>query len=107
MISRVEGRTADILTFSNGCSLSGPALTLIFGDMEIDGWQIVKTGESTLEVRIQILGEIPMNYQSRILRVLSHHLGSGIEVLINRVDQLTVTKGGKLRPVWSECSNDG
>lgn len=102
LIARVEGRTADILTFPNGRSLSGPALTLIFGDMAIDGWQVVRTGASTLEVRILSSGEIPENYQTRILRVLSHHLGSGVDVLIKRVDQLTVTQGGKLRPVWSE-----
>src|SRR6187401_533984 len=58
LISSVQGRTADILTFANGRSLSGPALTLIFGGMKIDGWQIVQTGLASLEVRICNSGEL-------------------------------------------------
>src|SRR5215469_2621280 len=42
VIRSVEGRTADILNFENGqCFVCPPHL---FGDMHIDGWQVVQTG---------------------------------------------------------------
>lgn len=105
LISSVVGRTTDILTFPNGRSLSGPALTLIFREMDIDGWQIVKTGSNTIEIRICCSGELPANHRSHILNVLGHHLGSGVDVVIKRVAQLTLTKAGKLKPVWSEVDS--
>ncbi len=106
MISTIEGRTADLLTFSNGRSIAGPALTLIFGEMEIQGWQIVKTQHNVLEVRISSSQEIPDSYKSHIFRVLGEHLGPRVEVRIKRVDKLTVTRAGKLKPVWSEVPDE-
>jgi phenylacetate-CoA ligase len=106
VISTIEGRTADLLTFSNGRSIAGPALTLIFGEMDIQGWQIVKTQPNTLEVRISCSEEIRESYKAHILRVLGEHLGSTVEVRIKRVDKLTVTRAGKLKPVWSEVPDE-
>ena len=102
LISSVQGRTADILTFANGRSLSGPALTLIFGDMKIDGWQIVQTGPASLEVRICNSGDLRPEYREKILRVLNFHLHGDVEVEIRLVDRLELTKGGKWKPVLSQ-----
>ncbi len=105
LIASIQGRTADVLSFGNGRSLSGPALTLIFGDMEIDGWQIVQTGALSLEVRLQTSREVPKAYEQRIRRVVDHHLNSnGREVDINvlRVDRLETTMAGKLKPIWRQ-----
>lgn len=99
LIASVEGRTTDIVTFGNGRSLSGPALTLIFGDMKIDGWQIVQTGALSLEVRLRSSTELPVEYIDRIKRIISHHAGPAVALNIIRVDQLTLTKAGKLKPV--------
>lgn len=102
MISSIDGRTADILTFGDGKSISGPALTLIFGEMEIDGWQVVKRGPYRLEVRICCLSQIKQEYINHILRVLRHYLSDDIEIVIKRVDELEITRGGKRKPIWSD-----
>ena len=99
MISSIQGRTADILSFGNGRSLSGPALTLIFGDMQIDGWQIVQTSPSSIEVRICVERDVPREYSEHILRVLNFHLNHEIAIDIRRVDRLEVTVGGKHKPI--------
>lgn len=99
LIASVLGRTTDILTFGNGRSLSGPALTLIFGDMKIDGWQIVQTSPTALEVRLCCPDSIPQEYTERIARVIGYHAGENVTLKIKRVDKLTLTKGGKLKPV--------
>jgi phenylacetate-CoA ligase len=101
LITSVEGRTADILTFRNGRSLSGPALTLIFGDMEIDGWQIVQTAVDGLEVHLMTSGEIRPEYRLEIEKVLRFHVGEDVQIKIKRVDQLTKTQAGKLKPIWN------
>jgi phenylacetate-CoA ligase len=105
LIANIQGRTTDILTFSNGRSLSGPALTLIFGDMEIDGWQIAQTGPASLEVRLCKAGAICSEYTPRILRVLNHHLDNSVAISVRQVPKLSLTRGGKHKPVVNEMQS--
>jgi phenylacetate-CoA ligase len=102
LIGAIQGRTADILTFANGRSLAGPALTLIFGAMEIDGWQVVQTGPNRLEVRMCSTSEISPEDRHHIRNILRYYLDDEVEVVINRVEKLETTKGGKLKPIWIE-----
>ncbi len=106
LISSVVGRTADILTFSNGRSLSGPALTLIFGRMEIDGWQVVQTAPNAVEVHVVTPGTLREEYRKEIEHVFRYHLGGEVHLEIKRVGQLAKTPGGKLKPIWNEMETD-
>lgn len=103
-IERVYGRTADIISFESGESLSGPALTLIFGNMAIDGWQIAKTGPCSLEVRLKASDSALAQYRREIEIVLRHHLSQKIRIDLVKVDRLHLTSGGKLKPVVDEYS---
>lgn len=105
LIESVQGRTTDIITFSSGQSLSGPALTLIFGNMLIDGWQIVQVGPMAIEVRLCGDGDPVARYGDEITRILRHHLEEAVKLTIKRVDKLSLTDGGKLKPVWIESSS--
>jgi len=105
LINSIQGRTADILTFANGRSLAGPALTLIFGAMEIDGWQIVQTSPSQLEVRISSQSDIKPEYKDHINTVLKRYLDD-VKIIIKRVDKLKTTKGGKWKPIWTEVGSE-
>ena len=100
LIGAVEGRTADILTFGNGQSFVCPPH--MFGDMDIDGWQIVQTDPLRVEVRMAKRGSMNPAYMLKVNRVLRHHLNEQIAVEVKQVEKLTTTKGGKLKPVWSE-----
>jgi phenylacetate-CoA ligase len=104
MIGSIQGRTADILNFSNGQSLAGPALTLIFGAMEIDGWQVVQTSGKSLEIRICTGTEIQRKDAEHISKVLRRYISDDIQLRIKRVDKLETTKAGKLKPIWSELA---
>ncbi|HWA29277.1 MAG TPA: hypothetical protein VG734_26740 [Lacunisphaera sp.] len=101
-IATIQGRTADILTFSNGRSLAGPALTLIFAAFDIEGWQVVQTATDRLEVRLCSSTELKPEDINHVRKVLAQHLDHDIAVEIKRVDQLAVTVAGKLKPIWSE-----
>ena len=102
LISSVQGKTHDILTFANGRSLSGPALALIFREMEIDGWQVVQTDSSRLEVRICCSSGLKPEYSDHIHKILRHYLTDEVEIAIKQVEKLETTKGGKLKSIWSE-----
>lgn len=106
IISSIEGRTADILTFGNGRALAGPALTLIFGEMEIDGWQVVQTGSNRLEVRISCSHELKPEYATHAVTVLRRHLGDDVEIVVKRVSEMDNTKGGKRKPIWREVASE-
>ncbi|MBN1984462.1 MAG: phenylacetate--CoA ligase family protein [Chitinivibrionales bacterium] len=101
LIQSIEGRTADILSFSNGKSVAGPALSLIFGSLNIDGWQIVQTSIDTLEVRIKSAAPLSDHDRKHINHILSYHCGPECTITIKNVDSLETTKGGKLKPIWS------
>ncbi len=102
VISSVEGRTTDIITFPNGRSLSGPALTLIFRDMEIEGWQVVQTKPALLEVRVSSKSELEPRNAEQIMNVLRRYVPEDVQISVKRAERLATTKGGKLKPVWSE-----
>jgi len=102
LIGSIQGRTADILTFANGRSITGPGLTLIFGPMKIDGWQVVQTSPVRLEVRMCSPCEIQSEDINYIHKVLRRYLDDKVEIIIRRVDRLETTKGGKWKPIWTE-----
>jgi phenylacetate-CoA ligase len=101
VIDRIIGRTADILKFTNGQSIAGPALTLIFRDMKIDGWQVVQTGVDKMEVRVCCGKGVDFQFD-KIEKILRHHISQDIAITIKRVEELSRTKGGKLKPIWTE-----
>ena len=104
LISSIQGRTADILTFSNGRSIAGPALTLIFREMKIDDWQVVQTDLNQLEVRIRCSSGLKPEYSDHIQGILRHYLTDEVRIVIRQVEKLEKTKGGKLKPIWSEVA---
>jgi phenylacetate-CoA ligase len=104
LIGKVCGRTADILQFRNGRSLTGPGATLIFKEMEIQAWQVVQTGASQMEVRLMAKSHLTEAEERYICDVLRHHLTEEVFVQIRYVDRLVTTAGGKLKPVFIESN---
>jgi phenylacetate-CoA ligase len=102
LIESVEGRTADLLQFANGQTFVCPPH--LFGDMQIDGWQVVQTTPSKVEVRLAKSGAMDRDYLARVEQVMRHHLDSAIEIEVKHVQQLSLTQAGKLKPVWSEVN---
>jgi len=102
LIDGIEGRSADILHFSNGQSFVCPPH--LFGDMDIDGWQVVQTEPAKVEVRLAKAGALDHHAVSKVERVMRHHLSEPISIEVKHVEALAVTRNGKLKPVWSEVN---
>jgi len=106
LISSLEGRTTDILTLPDGRTLSGPALTLIFCEMDIDGWQIVQTSPNVLEVRVLSASGIGKEDNDYIEKVFAAHVGENVQVKVVTVRKLETTVAGKLKSIWVEFDQD-
>ncbi len=99
VLKSISGRTADILVFGNGRKLAGPALTLIFRNMDIAGWQVVQNSLNSVEVYIAnscMLQKEQLNY---IKLAFKTHAGEGVDIKIVQGEKLQLTMSGKLKPI--------
>ncbi len=106
VIREVVGRTGDLLTFSNGRSITGVGFLQFFEEIpdinEIDGYQIVQRATDKLEIRVLAPRGLGESNQMFIRKVVRHHLGSEIALDIQVVPTLERTARGKLRTVFAE-----
>lgn len=101
MIARIQGRTSDFLKFRNGATFF--VAPHIFGNLEIEGWQVVQKSLELVEIRL--CSQAPALRQQdvkHVTEVFRHHLPPDVELAINHVKSLTLTPAGKHKPVWSE-----
>jgi len=101
LIESVKGRITDIISFPNGRSLSGPSLNNLFGNMDIDGWQVVQYAPSSLEIRILSRNGLRQEDYHYIQKVFDNHVGKNVKFKILIVPELENTKSGKLKLVWA------
>jgi phenylacetate-CoA ligase len=101
-IKEVVGRTSDMLTFENGRSISGPAITLLFAKMAIEAWEVVQTSSKGVEIRLLGAKSNLPKYEAEIKAVFGYHLGDEIEVSVKEVTELCRAGSGKWKPVWSQ-----
>lgn len=106
LIRSVHGRTGDILRFANGRSLGAPGLTLIFKRFPIDGWQVVQTGSSSIEVRVKAKQRLNENDEQYIHQVIHLHLTTDVDIIIRYVNELATTSHGKLKPVFVDMTSE-
>src|SRR5690625_605789 len=96
-IKKIIGRTTDILKFSNGNSLGGPALTLLFREFPIINYQLVQNTLTSLDVNIIPSDEFNTEHRKKIERILKHHCGEDIMINIDHIKQIAQPVSGKHR----------
>ena len=101
LMSSIIGRTTDIIVFKNGLTLSGPALTLIFGPLNIEQYQVIKEKNDTLLIKIVKGTNYSQNDEIHILNTIKTHLGNDIDVSIEYVSEIEKTKAGKFKFILS------
>lgn len=105
LITSIEGRRTDILTFSNGVTLSGPAATLMFRDSTFLQYQLIQEDASTLVVNICKDDKTKNSDIDKTKQLLISHLGNEIQIIINIVDEIPPTKSGKQRFIISNMDS--
>jgi phenylacetate-CoA ligase len=105
LLQSLQGRTSDIIKLSNGVTLAGPAVTLIFKDCNVKQYQLVQTDHNKLLVNI-VKGE---NYseadEKYFMGILKHHAGSGVSISVEYLDTIPLTQAGKYRFIINQYIN--
>lgn len=105
LMRSLEGRTTDILRFSNGTTLSGPALTVIFGDCPVKQYQVIQTTGDNLLVKVIRDTNYTEEATIRFMRIIKAHVGEEVTVQTEFVSHIPTTKGGKHRFIVSLLSD--
>jgi phenylacetate-CoA ligase len=96
-IKAISGRTTDSLKFSNGRTLAGPALTVLFSKFPLKKYQIVQNKNDEIEIKIIPSKDFNQDQYHQLLLLMQHHCGNGINIIINIVDNIPLPKSGKHR----------
>jgi phenylacetate-CoA ligase len=102
LMKSLEGRTTDILSFDNGITLSGPALTLVFKDCHIKQYQVIQEAGDRLLIKV-VKG---VGYTDRdtnhFLRIIQSHIGENISITTEFVEEIPTDKAGKYKFIISK-----
>jgi len=104
MLERIEGRTSDLIEFSNGVRLNGLSIPFeVWGD-KIEKFQIIQTERDAVEVLFEARDSFNKSDLKRAHDVMSYHCGEGVDIKIKLVDEIPLPESGKLRYVISKVT---
>lgn len=102
ILDSLEGRTTDIIKLSNGISLAGPSITLMFKDCHIKQYQLIQEDLDQLLVKVvkdENYSEWDTNHFMGILR---NHVGKEIKIKLEFCDEIPVGTNSKYRFILSK-----
>jgi phenylacetate-CoA ligase len=76
VISKVLGRSSDIIELENGNIITGPGFTILFKDLPVDYYRIEKTGPNYISCYIKKLKSYNNEHESIIISNFEKHIGS-------------------------------
>jgi phenylacetate-CoA ligase len=111
ILAKVYGRTHDLFLLPDGRSLHpkylAAPLRLIMPVLRL--YQIAQEATDRIVVKLQVVPgvEIPLEKLETVRKAMSRHLGDGITVLIQVVDDIPCEPNGKFRPYRSYLNHGG
>lgn len=98
LLSQINGRTTDILKFSNGISIGGPALTLVFRDYPLRKYQVVQNSLDALDINLVPAENFDNQIHLESLKeTIAFHCGKEIRLTFNFMDSIPLPTSGKFR----------
>ncbi|MFW6047357.1 MAG: phenylacetate--CoA ligase family protein [Candidatus Woesearchaeota archaeon] len=101
MLKEIIGRTTEIIKFTNGKALSGPAFTLIFRKFNLEQYQLVQNTPDSIDINIVPNNGFKSEDKSKIIDIMKFHCGEEIDVNINQMSAIAPAKSGKFRFIIS------
>ena len=95
VLSRVIGRTSDVIRLENGRVLTGPGFTVLFGKLRILGYRIEKNAPMTLLVEVVKREGYDRTDEELLLATLHKHAGEDCQIQIRYKDRVQTRKNGK------------
>jgi len=100
LLKRVVGRRLDIITTPDGRTIPGELFVHVLRDLpSLQRYQVVQETSDRIELRIVLRGDRPEEEISRLEKELGSVLGPSIRLAIVEVDDIPLTRAGKLQVV--------
>ncbi len=97
-VNQIKGRLVDILELSNGNILIVHFFTGFFEwEKSVDQFQVVQKAPDKIEVRLIVNAFYNQEEEEKITKRIRDHIGEGIELRIQLVDKIPITRAGKRR----------
>ena len=95
VLTKVVGRTSDIISLENGRNLTSPGFTILFKDLNVKGYRIFKSNPMELTLEIVKLPSYSGDEEKLIITTMHKHAGDDCKVIINYKDEIVTRKNGK------------
>ena len=95
VLTKVVGRTSDIISLENGRNLTSPGFTILFKDLNVKGYRIFKSAPLEITLEIVKLPEYTIAEERLIVDTMHKHAGSDCSVVIKYMDEIITRKNGK------------
>lgn len=103
LIEKVLGRTFELITFPNGNRVSGTFWTLLFRSKTgIKDFQVIQKSRDLIRIVLVITCEFDDSLKSYIIDKIKEYGGRTLNIKIDIVDEIEVTKSGKRKFIISE-----
>ncbi len=106
LLKEIQGRTTDFVIAADGTIMHGLALIYTARDIPgIDRFKIIQHDRLRTEILVVARPPYGPDAEARLVRDYKARLGSAVEVVITRVDEIPPEKSGKFRYVVSHAAN--
>lgn len=95
VLTKVIGRTSDIIVLENGRNLTGPGFTILFTNLNVKGYRIFKSNPMEITLEIVKLPAYTDAEEKLIIDTMHKHAGDDCKVIINYKDEIVTRKNGK------------
>ena len=105
LLSKIVGRTSDLIYLPNGRILNGIAIPFADWVDKIDKFQIWHTEIDKIELKVIKKPTLTKKDIEYMHEILAYHVGEGIRVQVDIVDDIPLLPNGKFKYVISKVNN--
>ncbi len=96
VINKVVGRSSELIEFDNGSVLTGPGFTILFKDLPVEFYSILKSGGNSIICKITPLESFTDVHEKIILETVRNQVGDDVKVRVVITDKILTGQNGKL-----------
>lgn len=95
VITKVIGRTPDIIRLANGHVLTGVGFQVMFGRMNVSAYRISKINDLSLLIEFEPNEKFTQAEEELIRGIFKNHAGDDCEIVMKKVEKFTPNQNGK------------
>lgn len=95
LITKVIGRTSDVMSFDNGHKLTATGFSVMIRDFNVKAFAMKKVDGTTVLLQIQKKDSFKMDEMDKIYNTMKKHVGEEVKVIIEEVEKFEPLKNGK------------